>query len=404
MTQLQGDRVVVRPLAASDIPAVLAYRNDPEVARYQGWPLPFTAGQAAELTHTGNLGDPGWVQRGIQLVGGPLVGDVGVRAVDGQAELGITVAPGSQGRGYATEALGLVLDHLFGTLGLHRVFADVDPRNRAVLKLLSGLGFRYEGTRVAAFPGREGWTDSGELGLLATEWAQRAAARTGEVFLIGGGRDREALAAAHAGLADALGERTLLCVAADDGDGIDTDRWRGILNDAGVSSFDVLRIAADRLPTAADLAGIGGLYVAGGLTPLYARLLAPLQAALPPGIVYAGFSAGAAIAAGSALVGGWLLQGRAVCPEDAAEDLEEVAVVPGLGLVPFAVEVHATQWGTLGRAVNAVSAGLIDQAWALDENTGLRFADGRVRGVQGAGRGYWITRSGGGVRVETGTA
>ncbi len=405
MTQLRGSRVVVRPLTADDIPAIVAYRNDPEVARYQGWPLPFTPGLAAELAgHRGHLGDPGWVQRGIVLAGGQLIGDLGVNAVDGQAEVGITLAPGSRGKGYATEALQLVLDHLFGTVGLHRVFADVDPRNRAVLKLLSGLGFRHEGTRVAAYAGREGWTDSDDLALLASEWRQRAQARTGQVFLVGGGRDRDALTAAHAGLAEAIGEGSLLCVAADDGDGIDADRWGGILTDAGVSSFEVLRIAEDRLPTAADLAGIGGLYVAGGLTPLYARLLAPLQAALPPATVYAGFSAGAAIAASRALVGGWLLQGRPVCPEDASEDLEEVQVVSGLGLVPFAVEVHASQWGTLGRAVNAVAAGLIDQAWALDENTGLQFVDGRVSGVHGTGRGYRITRSGDGVRVETRTA
>ncbi len=221
-----------------------------------------------------------------------------------------------------------------------------------------------------------------------------------EVFLIGGGRDEEALVAAHAGLAAALGGGALLCLVADDGEGIDAGRWRGMLADAGVVDVELLRIAEDRVPTASDLEGIDGLYVAGGLTPLYARLLQPLRVALPPGIVYAGYSAGAAIAAERALVGGWVLDGHSVCPEEAAEDLDEVTVTGGLGLVPFAVEVHAAQWGTLGRAIAAVRSGLIAEVWALDEDTGLHLVNGGKLDVRGAGRGHRITRSGKGVLVE----
>lgn len=224
--------------------------------------------------------------------------------------------------------------------------------------------------------------------------------RQAEVFLIGGGRDEEALVAAHAGLAAALGGGALLCLVADDGEGIDAGRWRGMLADAGVVDVELLRIAEDRVPTASDLDGIDGLYVAGGLTPLYARLLQPLRVALPPGIVYAGYSAGAAIAAEQALVGGWVLDGHAVCPEEAAEDLDEVTVTGGLGLVPFAVEVHATQWGTLGRAIAAVRSGLVAEAWAVDENTGLHLAGGRVSEVRGTGQCHRVVRSRQGVLVE----
>ena len=226
------------------------------------------------------------------------------------------------------------------------------------------------------------------------------AVQHGEVFLVGGGRDEEALVDAHAGLAAALGGGVLLCLVADDGEGIDEGRWRGMLGDAGVVACEVVRIAEDRLPAPSDFAGIGGLYVAGGLTPLYARLLAPLRGSLPSGAVYAGYSAGAAVAAEHALVGGWLLDGHAVCPDDAAEDLDEVTVTAGLGLVPFAVEVHATQWGTLGRAIAAARSGLVPEVWALDENTGLHLVSGREGEVRGAGQCHRIARSGQGVLIE----
>ena len=221
----------------------------------------------------------------------------------------------------------------------------------------------------------------------------------GPVFLVGGGRNLDAQAAAHAGLADALAGGAMLCLVADEGEGIDVGRWRALLAAAGVSAVEVRAISERTPPGASDLTGFAGLYVAGGLTPLYARLLASLAGSLPAGLVYAGFSAGAAVAARLAVVGGWRLRGRDIAPEDAAEDLDELAVTPGLGLVPFAVESHATQWGTLARAVHAVAAGLVPECWALDEGTGLLVRDGRVAEVRGVGHAYHVTPDADGVRL-----
>jgi cyanophycinase len=116
-------------------------------------------------------------------------------------------------------------------------------------------------------------------------------------------------------------------------------------------------------------------------------------------VPYAGYSAGAAIAAERAILGGWRLDRLAVCAPEAAEDLVEVAVAPGLGLVPFAVDVHATQWGTLTRLVHAVAAGLVDGGWAVDEGTALVLGDGGPPHVEGLGGAYRVTRSGGSLTV-----
>ena len=69
----------------------------------------------------------------------------------------------------------------------------------------------------------------------------------------------------------------------------------------------------------------------------------------------------------------------AVCGEEAGEDLDLVQPRPGLGLVPFAVDVHATQWGTLTRLIHAVALGLVAEGVAIDEGTCLE--------VHGAGAG-----------------
>ena len=105
------------------------------------------------------------------------------------------------------------------------------------------------------------------------------------------------------------------------------------------------------------------------------------------------------MAAARAIVGGWRLGGRDVCAEEAGEDLDELAVRDGLGLVPFAVDVHATQWGTLTRLVHAVGAGLVDEGWAIDEGTVLVVDDGAVR-VEGLGSAYRVAPRDGGVVVS----
>jgi cyanophycinase len=117
----------------------------------------------------------------------------------------------------------------------------------------------------------------------------------------------------------------------------------------------------------------------------------------------AGFSAGAAIAAADALVGGWRIATPAgevaVCDEGAGEDLELVSVRPGLGLVPFAVDVHASQWGTVTRLLHAVACGAVAEGWAIDEDTLVTVA-GDTLTVTGRGTAYRIRRGVGDAQVE----
>jgi cyanophycinase len=217
------------------------------------------------------------------------------------------------------------------------------------------------------------------------------------VFLIGGGRDGDAVRAGHAGFVRAAAGGPIVALALEEGDATDTQRWIGALRHAGAADVCAVVVSPGRPPAASDLAGVTGVYVAGGWTPGYQETLVAAAGTgwLPRGLPYAGFSAGAAIAAASAIVGGFRREddGRAVCVEEAGEDLEALTVRPGLGLVPFAVDVHATQWGTLTRLAHAVDAGLVDGGWAIDEGTALVAGDGPLR-VEGLGSAYRIARDG----------
>jgi cyanophycinase len=217
------------------------------------------------------------------------------------------------------------------------------------------------------------------------------------VYLIGGGRDEDAVRASHAPFVRAVGERAIVALVLDEGDDTDVDRWTGALTAAGAADVRAVVVSKDRPPAAADVEGAGGVFVAGGWTPGYHEALVGGDW-LPPGAVYGGFSAGAAIAGEWAILGGWRHAGRDVCAQEAGEDLEPLTVRRGLGLVPFAIDVHATQWGTVTRLVHAVRAGLAPEGWAVDEGTVLMYDGDRVAGVEGVGSAYRVT--GGDLRLE----
>lgn len=107
------------------------------------------------------------------------------------------------------------------------------------------------------------------------------------------------------------------------------------------------------------------------------------------------------IAPQRALAGGYRIRGTEVCSAECSEGLDELDVRDGLGLVPFAVDVHAAQAGTLSRAVGAVAEGLVDRAVAVDENTALvlRHADLAELEVIGAGNCWTVRGSGSKVTV-----
>lgn len=180
--QIDTDRLTIRPLAPRDIAAFVAYRNVDAVARFQDWPLPYTAAMAADLVgDVGRLGGPTpgeWVQLAL-VHDAALVGDIAVWLDDEcqLASIGYTVALEHQGHNYAVEAAEAVVEWLFDTAGVHRIAATIDPRNMASARVLERCGFEYVGTARASAFVRDEWADDTRFSLLSgdwREWRQRA--------------------------------------------------------------------------------------------------------------------------------------------------------------------------------------------------------------------------------------
>lgn len=79
-----------------------------------------------------------------QLVGGITLSNVRRRAAQ-FVNLGYWMGHAFAGKGYMTEAVGLVIPYCFETLGLHRIHAAFLPDNRASRRVLEKNGFREEG-------------------------------------------------------------------------------------------------------------------------------------------------------------------------------------------------------------------------------------------------------------------
>lgn len=112
---------------------------------------------------------------------GELVGVINlseiVRGFFQSAYLGYYAFVPFAGEGYMTEGLSLVLDEAFGPLGLNRVEANVQPRNKRSSRLISRLGFRLEGfsPRYLKIGGR--FRDHERWAVLADEWMGRSVRR-----------------------------------------------------------------------------------------------------------------------------------------------------------------------------------------------------------------------------------
>ncbi|BEL02713.1 GNAT family protein [Actinoplanes sichuanensis] len=93
----------------------------------------------------------------------------------GSAELGFWIDADVEGRGLVRRAVGAVLGHAFGELGLHRVEMRTLTTNDRSRHLAERLGFTLEGILRGAIRFPDGFRDVAVYALLAEDAADRSA-------------------------------------------------------------------------------------------------------------------------------------------------------------------------------------------------------------------------------------
>lgn len=174
---LSTDNLTIRTLLPQDSEALFRYRSLPEVCRYQSW-HPKTLTEVAAFLESNErvalhaIGK--WLQLAICLPDGTLIGDIGLHFLDeDQIEIGYTLAPDAQGRGYATQAVRAIVNEAFAVWGKHRIQASVDPENVKSIRLLERLGFRKEAHFMKSFRIGDAWYDDCVYAILREEFMNR---------------------------------------------------------------------------------------------------------------------------------------------------------------------------------------------------------------------------------------
>ena len=176
MYRIETPNLLLRPFDESDFDAVHDYGSDPNVTRYQGWGPNSEADtrsfiqrsiRAMQTPESGEI-----VFAIVEQASSRLVGGCGLTVRGRQSrvfEIGYTLNPNFWRRGIGSEAVEHLMAFAFDTLAAHRIFALIDPENRASIALIERLGFRLEGHQKSDTLIRGEWRDTLVYAVLESE-------------------------------------------------------------------------------------------------------------------------------------------------------------------------------------------------------------------------------------------
>ena len=173
--RIEGRLVELRHHTPSNLPTVLRWYADPEVARLTRYSLDPMPREEVERFFQSRLLSAGSVAYGIHLrPSGRLVGLTTFSSLDadnGSVLFHITIGESDAwGRGYGTEAAQLMLWLAFERIGLHRVGLTVFAFNERAIRSYEKTGFRVEGQMREAILRDGRYWDEIQMGILRDEW------------------------------------------------------------------------------------------------------------------------------------------------------------------------------------------------------------------------------------------
>jgi ribosomal-protein-alanine N-acetyltransferase len=184
---LRTGRLLLRPFEDGDVDALFALFSDAETLRYWSRPPMTARDEASAMIERARAWGAEGSAIGWAVVRGAdrrVIGTATLFRIDRthrRAEIGYMLGRAHWGQGYMREALAAVIGHGFGPLELHRIEADIDPRNAASIRALEHFGFVREAVL------RERWRVGGEvsdsliMALLEPAWTRSRAAAPGGV-------------------------------------------------------------------------------------------------------------------------------------------------------------------------------------------------------------------------------
>lgn len=160
-----GKNISLRALEFKDADRLYLWENDPEVWKISNTIKPYSRFEIEQyILNSSDIFASKQLRLMIILTDNP---DVAVGTIDlfdydplhQRAEVGILIGNEFRGKGYAHEAIQMVIDYAFNTLLLHQLYCHV-PTNREInLHLFNKCGFQVTGTRKEWRREGDTWTD-----------------------------------------------------------------------------------------------------------------------------------------------------------------------------------------------------------------------------------------------------
>jgi RimJ/RimL family protein N-acetyltransferase len=150
MTSIESDRLILRDLDEKDTEIFYNYRSDDDLLKYQNFRIKSLeeSKRFIKEQRSFSIGQPNeWKQVGIALKNNQLIGDCAIQFSPEEnriAEIGCTISKDFHNKGYATEALKLLIQYTFDNHPIHKFKALVDIRNLPSQKMLLNVGFEKE--------------------------------------------------------------------------------------------------------------------------------------------------------------------------------------------------------------------------------------------------------------------
>lgn len=162
---LRGQNIHLRALEPSDVEPMYRWENDPAVWGVSGTVAPFSREILRAFIEQQQYDI--WRTHQLRLVIARNDDATAVGAVDlfdfdplnRRAGVGVLVADGERGRGYASEALALLVEYARDVLMLNQLYCDIDTDNVTCRALFSGCQFEECGVRRRWRLTSDGWRD-----------------------------------------------------------------------------------------------------------------------------------------------------------------------------------------------------------------------------------------------------
>jgi len=174
---LTGEKISIRNLTRADIPLLVKWKNDPEIADLvRGGPINTTY-ETESRRYDKSLGEPDTARLIIETLSKKPIGFISLGEIDKdnqKAEVGMLIGEKEfWNQGYGSDALITLLRNLFFNQGLNRVGLEVFAYNLRAKKAYEKIGFKIEGIQRQGLFRNDRYYDIFLMGILKQEFAKK---------------------------------------------------------------------------------------------------------------------------------------------------------------------------------------------------------------------------------------